>query len=59
VAVMLILHLVPVVIVKTNHTDYKTHQFVLVWMVIMKLKTLFVLLVMLNVNYVKSVLITV
>jgi hypothetical protein len=59
VAVMLMNHFMPVVIVKTNLIDYKTHQFVLVWMVIMKLQTLFVLLVIQNVKLVKPILLTV
>jgi hypothetical protein len=59
VVVMPMNHFMLVVIVKTNHIDFKTHHFVLVWMVTMKLLKSFVLLVNQNVKLVKPILITV
>lgn len=54
VDVVLNLLLLLVVIVKTNHIDYKTPQLVLVWMDIMKPQNSSVNIVMLNVKLVKD-----
>jgi hypothetical protein len=55
VDVVLNLLLLLVVIVKTNHIDYKTPQLVLVWMDIMKPQNSSVNIVMLNVKLVKVI----